>query len=376
MSSFALRSWTEVSRRQITENFRAVRNVVGASVEVMPVVKADAYHHGAVEVSRLLVSEGAQWLAVSSVEEGASLREAGIRARILVMADFLPAERAGLIEYELTPVIHSLPDLREWDQLAVRSRTPLLYHLKIDTGMGRLGARAGAAEILDAVTNARHCRLEGLMTHFASAGDYSTSQTEEQTATFLDIVSDLRHAGVEPPYLHLASTIPVAYGRSHAWGQLVRPGHAIYGYIPPPRGDVPERILDVKPALTWKASILTVKDLPEGSLVGYGGTYRTSRPTRIAVVAAGYADGVPHQLSNKGKLIASGKLVPILGAVSMDVTTIDVTDCAPLAPGDSVTILGREGDASLDAQDIANVAGTISYSVLCNISARVRTIYV
>jgi len=158
---------------------------------------------------------------------------------------------------------------------------------------------------------------------------------------------------------------------------MVRPGHAVYGYVSPvAKGTAPPPLLEVRPALAWKTAVLAVKDLPTGSLVGYGGMYRTAQPTRIAVLAAGYADGIPHRLSNKGRVIANGHLAPIIGAVSMDLTTIDITHCPPLAVGDAVTLLGSEGDVSIDAQQIARVAGTISYSVLCGIHARVKRIYI
>jgi alanine racemase len=378
MGPFAFRSWVEISLKQIAENFRAVVQVVGPDVEVMPVVKADAYRHGAVEVSRALAAAGARWLAVSNVEEGAILRDRGITMRILVMADFLPAERAGLLEYNLTPVLHSLPDIAEWDRLSAGSGgEPRDYHLKIDSGMGRLGTRASAAEILEAVGAAKHARLEGLMTHFASSANYASTQTDEQLRTFETICSELARGGVHPPILHSSSSTPVAYGRRGAWQRMVRPGHAVYGYISQiAKGPAPPCLLEVRPALTWKTSVLTVKDLPAGALVGYGGIHRTTHPARIAVLAAGYADGIPHRLSNKGRVIAKGHWAPIIGAVSMDVTTIDITHCPPLEPGDAVTLLGSEGDISVDAQQMARIAGTISYSVLCGIHARVKRIYV
>jgi alanine racemase len=381
MGPFAFRSWVEISLKQIVENFRAVRNVVGPDVEVMPVVKADAYRHGAVEVSRALEAAGAQWLAVSNVEEGAILRDRGITTRILVMADFLPAERAGLLEYNLTPVIHSLGDIAEWERVATARGRLADYHLKIDSGMGRLGTRAPASEILKAIGAAQHVRLEGLMTHFASAANYASNQTEEQLRVFQTLCAELARAGVHPPILHLASSTPVAYGRKEAWQRMVRPGHAVYGYVSPvaqgaAKGAAPPRLLEVRPALAWKTAVLEVKDLPAGALVGYGGMYRTTQPTRIAVLAAGYADGIPHRLSNKGRVIANGHLAPIIGAVSMDLTTIDITHCPPLATGDAVTLLGSEGGVSIDAQQIARAAGTISYSVLCGIHARVKRIYI
>ena len=377
MGPFAYRSWVEISLKQIAENFKAVRDVVGPSVEVMPVVKADAYRHGAVEVSRALTAAGARWLAVSNVEEGVILRERGITTRILVMADFLPDERAGLLDYDLTPVIHSLSDIREWDHLSASRGLTAAYHLKIDSGMGRLGTVAPANEILAAIQSARHTRLEGLMTHFASAANYASTQTEEQLRVFDGICAELARGGVNPQFLHLASSTPVAYGRRDAWQRMVRPGHAIYGYVSPvAKGIAPAQLLRVKPALTWKTAVLAVKDLPTGALIGYGGIFRAAQPTRIAVLAAGYADGIPHRLSNKGRVIVNGQFAPIIGAVSMDLTTIDITNCAPLSTGDAVTLLGTEGDASIDAQQIARLAGTISYSVLCGIHARVKRIYV
>jgi alanine racemase len=377
MGPFAYRSWVEVSLKQIARNFLAVRDVVGPEVEVMPVVKADAYRHGAIEVSRALINAGAGWLAVSNVEEGVILREHGITARILVMADFLPSERPALLQYDLTPVIHSLADVQEWDRLAADRAEPAAYHLKIDSGMGRLGTRASAPEILEAIHAAPHARLEGLMTHFASAANYASTQTDEQVRAFGTICSGLGQAGVHPRYLHLSSSTPIAYGRRDAWQRMVRPGHAIYGYVSPvAKGAAPAQLLNVQPALTWKTAVLAVKDLPAGALVGYGGMFRAPEPMRIAVLAAGYADGIPHRLSNKGRVIVKGQLAPIVGAVSMDVTTIDVTHCPPVQVGDAVTLLGSEGDISIDAQQMARLAGTISYSVLCGIHARVKRIYV
>jgi alanine racemase len=369
------RSWVEISRRQIADNYRAVREVVGPDVEVMPVVKADAYRHGAVEVSRTLEEQGARWLAVSSTDEGVALRNADIKARILVMADFLPFTREAMLEHALTPVIHSLEDLAELDRLAVSREQRIRYHLKLDTGMGRLGVCRDMESIGEAILAAKHVELEGLMTHFASAANYGSSQTDEQVAHFNTIAEGLQRLGIRPRFFHLSSTIPIAYGRRPAWGGMVRPGHAIYGYVSPARGQAPGKILRVKPALTWRASILAVKDVPAGALIGYGGMFRASRNMRVAVLAAGYADGIPHRLSNRGHVIAKGKLVPIVGAVSMDLTSIDVTNVPDLAVGDVVTLLGEEGNVSIDAQQIARAAGTISYSVLCGIHARVKRIY-
>ena len=365
-----MRCWIEVSRSRLAANFAAVARLTGPGVEVCPVVKADAYGHGAVEVSRVLTAAGARWLAVSNCEEGAALREAGIgEARILVMADVPSAPE--IVTHRLTPVVHDLADLPRLASID--------YHLKVDSGMGRLGTRAAAGEIARAVGEAaalQGARLEGIMTHFASAADYESGQTEAQLARFEAVLAALP---VTPRYVHTSSTVPVAYARIDAWRTMVRPGHAIYGYVSPiVRGAsaAPARSLDVRPALSWKARVLAVKDIPAGEPIGYGAIFRATVPTRIGIVAAGYADGIPHRLGNKGSVIAGGRVVPMLGAVSMDISTIDLTAVPEVRAGDVVTLLGEEGEARIDAQQIARLAGTISYSVLCGISARVAHVYV
>lgn len=376
MMSPPFRSYVLVSLEQIARNYCNVRAAVGAGVEVMAVVKADAYGHGALAVSRALIREGARWLAVSSVDEGVALRAAGIPSRILVMAGFLPQEREALVEYDLTPTAHSLEDIAELDRMAGRASRTLAFHLKIDSGMGRLGTRAAPAEIVTAIQALRQARIEGLMTHFASAADFTSPQTDRQAARFDACVAALREAGIGLDYVHTSSTNAIGYARKDAWYNMVRAGHALYGYVSPPRGAGPKQILDVQPALTWKAKILAVKDIPEGTLVGYGGTFRAPAAMRIAILGAGYADGVFHRLSNRGKVIAAGEITPIVGTISMDLTTIDVSHAPQLKAGDDVTLLGAEGGARLDAQQIARVAGTISYNILSSISARVRRVYV
>jgi len=342
----------------------------------MAVVKADAYGHGAIEVARVLVGEGVEWLAVSSVTEGVTLRAAGIRAPILVMTGFFPHEWDALADSSLTPAVQALDELAALDHTARRTGRTIGYHLKIDSGMNRLGTQATADEITTALRSATHARLDGLMTHFASPADYTSSQTDQQTAYFSAMVERLRGAGFAPPHIHISSTNALAYKRNPGWLTMVRPGHALYGYVSPARGDAPKPALDVKPVLTWKAKILLVKEIPEGARVGYGGAFRAPQPMRIAVLAAGYADGVPHRLSNRGKVIAAGKLASILGTVCMDLTTIDISHTTSLRPGDEVTLLGREGDVSLDAQQMARMAGTISYAILCGIGHRVERVYI
>jgi len=367
------RCYVEISRSRIAANYRAVRDAVAPGAHIMGVVKANAYGHGAVEVASVLCAEGAKWLAVGSVEEGVALRRAGISCRILVMAGVMAWEHEALREFHLTPVAHSLDDLRRFDEGTAAQ--PFDVHLKIDTGMNRLGTSAAAAEIAAAVSGLRNVRVEGMLSHFASAADFSSDQTEEQIRAFGDVWSALASHGVRPALMHFASTNAIAYPRRDAWLSLVRPGHAIYGYVSPARGDAPPAVLAVKPALSWYARIIAVKDVPAGSKIGYGGSFVAATPMRLAVLAAGYADGVPHRLSNKGRVIAGGRFAPIVGTVSMDLTTIDITHSPRVRAGDVVTLLGQEGDVSLDAQQIARTAGTISYNVLCGINVRVKRFY-
>jgi alanine racemase len=335
------RSYVLISRGQLASNYRAVRKLVGPEVDVAAVVKADGYGHGALEVARVVVGEGARWLAVSSVDEGVQLRSGGIEGvRILVMGGFLDYESGAMVAHDLTPAVHSLEQIRRMDELAAACGMPLRFHLKVD-----------------------------------SAADYTTDQTAGQLAYFHCIHEYLQAAGIRPEMLHTSSTIAVAYGRREGWHSLVRTGHALYGYVSPARGSAPESDLRVAPALTWKARLLAVKEIPAGALVGYGGTFRAPSAMRIGIVGAGYADGMFHRLSNRGKVIAAGKLTPILGTISMDLTTIDLSHTEALRAGDEVTLLGAEGDCRLEAPQIARVAGTISYNILCSISARVRRVY-
>jgi alanine racemase len=369
------RCYVEISRSRIAANYRAVRDATPPGSEVMVVVKANAYGHGAVEVARVVCGEGAAWLAVSSVEEGIALRQAGIDCRILVMAGVMQWERGALREFRLTPVVHALEDLRLFDE-----EPAIDVHLKIDTGMNRLGVRASATAIGAAIGALRNARVEALLSHFASASDFESTQTEEQIETFDAMVAALADLGFRPALRHFSSTNAIAYPRGGRWlsqgPSLVRPGHAIYGYVSPPRGHAPPPVVRVQPVLSWRARIIAVKDIPAGAKVGYGGTFEAPAPMRLAVLAAGYADGIPHRLSNKGKVIAGGRLCPMVGPVSMDLTTIDITLSPDLKPGDEVVLLGQVGDVRLDAQQIARVAGTISYSVLCGISPRVKRFYV
>ncbi len=370
------RCYVEISRGRIASNLEAVRSAVGPDVDVMGVVKAEAYGHGMLEVARILVSRGVRWLAVSNVAEAAQLRGAGLAVDILVMAGLLPDDFRTAVELGLTPVAHSTADIRRLEEAAVAAGRRTNFHIKFDTGMGRLGTLETPAEVASVLQSLRMTTCDGLLTHFASASDFSTPQTDRQIDRFDEICREMAALGIAPRYLHLSSTNAIAYARPHAWRTIVRPGHAIYGYISQAKGLAPANALRVSPALAWKVKIVAVKDVPANTLVGYGGIACVKRPTRLAILGAGYADGIPHRLSNRGKVIAGGKFAPILGAVSMDLTTIDITESLRLKPGDDVTLLGQEGRFSINAQEMARWAGTISYSVLCGIKPRVERVYV
>ncbi len=370
------RCYVEISRGRIASNLEAVRSAVGPDVDVMGVVKAEAYGHGMLEVARILVSRGVRWLAVSNVAEAAQLRGAGLAVDILVMAGLLPDDFRTAVELGLTPVAHSTADIRRLEEAAVAAGRRTNFHIKFDTGMGRLGTLETPAEVASVLQSLRMTTCDGLLTHFASASDFSTPQTDRQIDRFDEICREMAALGIAPRYLHLSSTNAIAYARPHAWRTIVRPGHAIYGYISQAKGLAPANALRVSPALAWKVKIVAVKDVPANTLVGYGGIACVKRPTRLAILGAGYADGIPHRLSNRGKVIAGGKFAPILGAVSMDLTTIDITESPRLKPGDDVTLLGQEGRFSINAQEMARWAGTISYSVLCGIKPRVERVYV
>ena len=345
-----MRTWAEISLPRLVQNYANIRAAVGSSVAVAGVVKANAYGHGAIPVSHALVEAGAEWLAVSNVAEGIELRRAGIGVRILVMGGVLPPEREELVQHKLTPVVHSLEELGEWDVLG---GPPV--HLKIDTGMARLGMRGEPTAIAAAISALRQVHVEGLMSHFATPSD--PVQSEAQLVLFEQVLHLVR-----PEVVHFASSFAIAERLRGAWLTLVRPGIALYGYAP---------VCDVKPVLTWKARVLGVKHLPKGAAVGYNARYQAPRDIRMAVIAAGYADGMPRALTNNGQIEIGGQLAPIIGAVSMDLTTIDVTDCGPIQIGDEAAIIGER----ITADDVARAAGTISYEILTGIGNRVQRVY-
>jgi alanine racemase len=373
-------TWAEVSLSRLRHNFRVVQEHVGAGVTVCAVVKGDAYGHGAVECARALEAEGATWFGVTSTEEGVALREAGVRARILLMTSYWRGEEADVIRYQLTPTVW------EWWQVGAleaelnkRIGGAFPVHVKVDTGMARLGVPDFYMNLfLRRLKAAKAIVLEGMFSHLASAEVLDAHDAEAQAARFAEF-DDLAHEhGFAPAYLHLANSAAVE-GRPALWRNMVRPGMVLYGYALPlttTQGKEWLPPLPVEHVLTWKTRIISLKDLPEGQGVGYKGAFVTQRPTKLAILPVGYADGLSRHLSSRGRMIVRGHYAPIVGIVSMDITTIDVSDVPGAAVGDEVTILGAEGEASVDAWEHARLRGTIPYEVLCGIGKRVRRTYV
>jgi alanine racemase len=374
-------TWADVSLATLRQNFRTVQKHVGAAVTVCAVVKADAYGHGAVECSRALQGEGAKWLGVTSLDEAIPLRDAGIQSNILLMTGFWRGEEAEIIRLQLTPTVWELWQVESLDKAAAGlgvSRHPV--HLKVDTGMGRLGvAVEQLPAVLRALSAAKHLRLEGLSTHLASSEIMDAPSVAEQERNFEAARNMVREAGFEPSFVHMANTGAVI-SRRETWNTMVRPGVALYGYYLPFQRAGREVSggtlrLPVKPILTWKTRILSLRNFAANQALGYGGTYVTKAPAHVAVLPVGYADGYNRQLSNRGRVIVRDHYAPIVGRISMDLTLADVTGIPGVSVGDEVILLGSTDGLSVDALEHAELANSTPYEILCNISKRVPRRY-
>lgn len=369
-------TWAEVSLANLAHNFHVVQAHVGSSL-VCAVVKADAYGHGAVACSRALEEAGARWFGVTTTDEALPLRQAGIRGRILLMTGFWRGEEEEVVRQNLTATVwepwHFALLERAAARLGVRS---VPVHLKIDTGMGRLGTSLEQLPaLLEMLKSTPHLELEGLCTHFASSEVVDAPEMEAQTAKFDAAEIMVREAGFAPAIFHLANTAAVV-SRPVSWRSMVRPGLALYGYSLPLQrsGDLgPETVaaLDLRPVLSWKTLVLSVHDAAAGQALGYGGTFVTKAPSRIAVLPLGYADGLLRRLSNRGRVIVRDHYAPMVGRISMDLTLVDVTGIPGVALGDEVTLIGSSQNCAVDAWEMARLAETLPYEILCGISKRV-----
>jgi alanine racemase len=375
-------TWAEVSLAALRHNFRSIREHVAPQATVMAVVKADAYGHGAAECARVLEAEGANWFGVTCTEEGVQLRQAGIRGRTVALSGFWPGEESALIEHAITPTVWDAKQLELLAAAVRRGKQNYAFpvHLKIDTGMTRLGASVRELDtVLAALRSASGVALEGVLTHLASAEILDAADCEAQIACFEAALSRIAALGLSPKYVHMANSAAI-FGRPQTWKNMVRPGLALYGYSLPlicaKREVPPPKPLALKPALSWKSRILALRDVAANQPISYDGTYVTSAPARIAVIPVGYADGLTRQLSSRGRMMVRNQFAPIVGRVTMDLTMLDVTAISGVEVGDEVILIGSCGQRSISAWEHAELANTIPYEILCNISKRVPRKYV
>lgn len=377
-------AWVEIKTRALENNARVLKQLIGAQTELMVMVKANAYGHGAVEAARAALRGGATWLGVYSAGEGIELRDAGITARILVVGPTMPEYVKGALARDLTLTVPALDYLEPIAQAARALQTRARVHIKIDTGMTRLGlnAETAAEEILaahNAAPRTESVQVEGILTHFAVADDpharetphWGEQFTQHQLESFLRVADELERAGVALKYRHAANS-PGALYYQHPRLNLVRAGILFYGLHP--SSDAP-RPAGFEPALAFKTRVALVRDVPAGRFVSYGATFETQRASRIAVLMVGYADGFRRQPHNYGEVLVHGKRAPIVGRVCMDQTMIDVTDIPGVHMGDEVVLIGKQGSDELSAEEIGAHLGTNNYETVTTISARVPRIY-
>jgi len=369
-------TWAEIDLDALAANFQIVKERVGPEVKVMAVVKANAYGHGAVECARRLEREGADWFGVALPEEGIELRNAGVSKPILCLAGFWGRQATACLERQLVPVVYRLEMIEALDRAARERRTVADVHVKVDTGMGRLGVRFDeVSAFASALKQFENIRVDGLLTHFAAADEPSCEPlTDDQVRRFENAVAAFRERGFSPTYRHLANSAAI-YSQPAAWGNMVRPGGVLYGLwrdILAPA----DRKANFRPVLSLHSRISLLKWVPQGETVGYGCTFEASRKTLVATIPIGYDDGYLRALSNRGHAIIRGVYATVIGRISMDLTLVDVTNVPDVQADDEVILMGQEGRLSVTAEDIAKTAGTLSYEVTCGVGARVPRLYV
>ena len=377
--------WAEISLADILHNLKIIRRHVGARRKILAVVKANAYGLGSVPISKALAKAGVEWLGVTCSSEGIELREAGIRKRILLLTGFWAGEEEILLRHDLTPTVTRLEQLKQLERAAARAarrkkNLRARFHLKINTGMNRLGIESGEVDAFAAeLSRCPHLLLEGTYTHFASAEDFTSDQTARQERKFSAALERLRELGVSPGLVHLANSGAIC-ARPSTWGDLVRPGAILYGYHqgfdPPEKKAEVKAEMELRPCLSLRARIISLRDVAAGEGVGYGARFVTERASRIAVIAAGYADGLVRARTNRGVALLRGRRVPLVGTISMDLATVDATEVPGAAVGDIVTIYGADGADSIEVSDAAREIGTVTSDLLCALGRRVRRFYI
>ncbi|PYT93024.1 MAG: alanine racemase [Acidobacteria bacterium] len=383
--------WAEVSLGTLAHNLEAIRKYVNPPHEkrrtprkILSIVKGNGYGHGGPQVAKALEKAGSDWFGVTCTDEGIAVREAGVRKPILILTGFVPGEETRLLKHNLTAVVHRCDQLPLLERAARRGgRKPASFHLKIDTGMNRLGIAPSDVDCFARqLGKCKHLQLTGIFSHFASSGVFADTavgkQTREQEERFYAALDRLRALGIDPGLIHLANSAAIV-SRPETWADMVRPGAILYGYHPgydpAEKRDEAERLLPLKPVMSLRTKIINLRRVPAGEGVGYDATFVPERPSLIGVLAAGYGDGIHRSLGNRGSVLVRGKLAPIVGIISMDVTMIDVTDIEDVAVGDVATIYGSDGDHVLLANRVARSIGTVTSDLLCAVSQRVERVY-
>jgi alanine racemase len=361
----------EVSLARLAENFRAIQAAVTPAV-VMPIVKANAYGHGLVEVARHLVGLGATRLGVAFLEEAVALRKAGVTLPILVMGGILGDQIPLFLRHGLTLTASSIDKLRQIDETAREMGVTATVHLKIDTGMERIGVHYYSARgLLERAAGCRHVVVEGIYSHFATADARDLGSARLQLSRFLDVLAWYEEQGMRPPVRHMANSGAILQlPQSHL--DMVRPGILLYGVYP--SAEV-RHTITVRPALSWKSRVVYFKVVKPGHPVSYGSTWQTDRPVRVVTVPVGYGDGYFRALSNVARVMIRGRKYPVVGRVCMDQIMVNI-DWETAYNGDPVVLLGADGDQVITCEDLAEWAGTIPYEILTNINTRVPRVYV
>jgi len=363
----------EIDLAALRHNFLEVRNQVGPACEILAVVKADAYGHGVAGVAPALAAAGAEQFAVALAQEGVELRRLGLRQPIVVMGGVFAGEEEEVLAFDLTPVVYDLETARRLDGAARAAGRTISYHLKVDTGMGRLGFPAAAVpETLPRLAELTGLQMVGVMSHYALADEPERTFTGEQWMVFRRVEAQLAAAGFTPAYRHIANSAAI-YSRELEGCNLVRPGISLYGGL---TGPAFEGRVGQRPVMRLVSAVAQLKEVPAGTGISYGHRFVAKRPSRLAAVPIGYADGYNRLLSNRGEVLINGRRAPVAGTVCMDWILVDVTDLADVQVGTEVTLLGPDGADAITAAEWAEKIGTITYEVFCQISKRVPRVFV
>lgn len=367
--------WAEIDLSALSHNISEIRRVIPPEAGIMAVVKANAYGHGAVEVARTVLSEGSARLAVARTSEGLELRREGIEAPILVLGYTPPVQIRDTAVNNLEQTVYGSDYAREVNQEAGRAGLSMAVHIKVDTGMGRLGVVAGTASAVDEIKEIAgqdHLRVVGIYTHLACADSSDKTFTLTQLDKFTRLLTDLRREGLDFPLVHTANSAAII-DHPESCFNLVRAGISMYGLYPSEEVDTSR--LKLRPVMSLKTRVTQVKKVPAGFPVSYGSTFITERETFIATLPVGYADGYSRRLSSRGQALVRGKRAPVVGRVCMDQCMIDVAGIPGVSPGDEVVLFGRQGEEYIPVEEVASLMGTINYEVVSTMAARVPRVY-